>query len=63
MTAAYVRAVDLGVERLEQTYLRLDDRRYHYASPRFGFECELVYDDSGLVLDAACATRGRGANA
>jgi hypothetical protein len=53
--AAYVRALDLGVERLEQRYLRLDDdgvrRRYHYASPAFGFECELVYDESGLVLE------------
>ena len=26
-------------------------RRYHYASPAFGFECELAYDESGLVLD------------
>ena len=44
-----------AVERLEQRYLRLDDdgerRRYHYTSPRFGFECELGYDASGLVLD------------
>jgi hypothetical protein len=42
-----VRALDLAVERLEQRYLRLEDddegrRRYHYASPAFGFECELV---------------------
>jgi hypothetical protein len=53
--AAYVRALDLGVERLEQRYARLADdghrRRYHYAAPRFDFECELVYDESGLVLD------------
>ena len=53
--AAYVRALDLAVERLEQRYLRLDDegdlRRYHYTSPAFDFECELVYDASGLVLD------------
>ena len=43
------------MERLEQRYLRLDDdgdhRRYHYTSPAFDFECELVYDASGLVLD------------
>jgi len=62
--AAYVRALDLRVERLEQRYLRLDDvdgrRRYHYASPAFGFECELVYDDAGLVLDyPGIATRAR----
>jgi uncharacterized protein len=54
--AAYVRALDLGVERLEQRYLRLEDdehghRRYHYASPAFAFECVLVYDEFGLVLD------------
>ena len=53
--AAYVRALDLSVERLEQRYLRLDDaenhQRYHYSAPRFEFECELVYDESGLVID------------
>jgi hypothetical protein len=53
--AAYVRAVDLGVERLEQSYVRLDDaaqgERYRYNAPRFDFECELVYDASGLLLD------------
>jgi hypothetical protein len=53
--AAYVRALDLAVERLEQRYRRLEDdaghQRYHYASPAFGFECELAYDESGLVLD------------
>jgi hypothetical protein len=53
--AAYVRALDLGVERLEQSYLRLDDTkggsRYRYRAPRFDFECELAYDESGLVLD------------
>lgn len=53
--ATYVRAADLSVERLEQRYVRLDDdgnrQRYWYSSPRFGFECELLYDESGLVLD------------
>jgi hypothetical protein len=49
--AAYVRALDLSVERLEQRYRRLGDARYHYASPAFGFECELAYDDAGLVLE------------
>jgi uncharacterized protein len=53
--AAYVRAVDLTVERLEQRYVRLDDddgrQRYQYSAPRFGFECQLVYDEHGLVLD------------
>ena len=53
--AAYVRAADLRVERLDQRYARMADtggrQRYHYAAPRFDFECELVYDESGLLLD------------
>lgn len=53
--AAYVRAADLRVERLEQTYLRLPDeggrQRFDYESPAFGFRCLLVYDEHGLVLD------------
>ena len=53
--AAYVRAVHLGVERLEQHYVRLDDdderQRYSYSAPRFDFNCELLYDAYGLVLD------------
>jgi hypothetical protein len=54
--AAYVRALDLGVERLEQRYVRLPDDgsdgpRYAYRAPAFGFECLLQYDACGLVLD------------
>lgn len=53
--AAYVRAIDLSVERLEQSYVRLDDdgnrQRYRYTAPRFRFECQLLYDEFGLVLD------------
>jgi uncharacterized protein len=53
--AAYVRALDLRAERLEQTYARLPDeagrQRYRYAAPAFDFTCTLVYDSSGLVLD------------
>ena len=53
--AAYVRAVGLAVERLEQTYARTTDeargQRYDYAAPAFGFAARLVYDESGLVLD------------
>jgi hypothetical protein len=53
--AAYVRALDLAVERLEQRYVRIDDgtgpQRYDYTSPAFDFRCELVYDAAGLVLD------------
>jgi hypothetical protein len=53
--AVYVRALDLSVERLDQTYARLEDdgdhSRYHYTGPRFNYEDQLVYDRSGLVLD------------
>ena len=53
--AAYVRAVDLSLERLGQDYVRTADegghQRYEYAAPAFGFACRLVYDESGLVLD------------
>jgi uncharacterized protein len=53
--AAYVRAIGLAVERLEQTYLRAPDeaarQRYDYAAPAFGFACRLTYDEFGLVLD------------
>jgi hypothetical protein len=63
--AAYVRALDLHVDRLEQRYLRIDDgtglQRYDYTSPAFDFRCELVYDPSGLVLDyPGIATRADG---
>jgi uncharacterized protein len=53
--AAYVRAIGLAVERLEQIYLRAPDEAgcqcYDYAAPVFGFACRLTYDESGLVLD------------
>jgi hypothetical protein len=53
--AAYVRALDLSVARLEQAYRRIADdgprQRYDYAAPAFGFTSRLVYDESGLVLD------------
>jgi hypothetical protein len=53
--AAYVRAADLIVERLDQHYLRVADeanrQRYDYTAPAFGVECRLVYDRSGLVQD------------
>ena len=53
--AAYVRAADVSVERLEQRYVRLEDgpdgERYGYTAPRFEYEGELRYDEFGLVLD------------
>jgi hypothetical protein len=53
--ALYVTAVDLGVERLEQEYCRIDDlgknQRYDYRAPAFDFESQLVYDHTGLVME------------
>jgi hypothetical protein len=53
--AAYVRALDFRVERLEQEYARVPDdgegSRYEYRAPQFDFECLLVYDEYGLVLE------------
>ena len=53
--AAYVRALDGKVERLDQRYQRLPDeggpQRYDYKAPRFGADFVLPYDASGLVTD------------
>ena len=53
--AAYVRALDLTVERLEQRYARTDDEgtreRYDYVAPRFAYTGRLDYDAQGLLLD------------
>ncbi|HMJ78196.1 MAG TPA: putative glycolipid-binding domain-containing protein [Iamia sp.] len=53
--AAYVRALDLAVERLEQDYLRLpDDGDHvvaHYVCERFDADFDLTYDRTGLVVD------------
>jgi hypothetical protein len=54
--AAYVRAPILRVERLEQSYARLEDdgdegTRYDYAAPAFAFRTILTYDQAGFVLD------------
>jgi hypothetical protein len=52
--AAFVRALDLSVERLEQRYLRVaDDGResqYDYRAPAFDFDARLVYDDAGMLV-------------
>jgi hypothetical protein len=53
--AAYVRALNLTVARLEQEYERLADdsdaQRFRYRAPAFHFRSELTYDRAGLVLD------------
>jgi uncharacterized protein len=48
--AAWVRA-DLTVERLEQTYTRLDERRYAYVSHDNGFRTVLEYGADGLIVE------------
>ncbi len=48
VSAAWVRFPSLEVERLEQMYERLDDRRYRYRSGRF--TAELLVADDDLVV-------------
>jgi|tagenome__1003787_1003787.scaffolds.fasta_scaffold20927913_3 hypothetical protein len=53
--AAFVRALDLRVERLEQRYVRTGDEAGHavyaYQAPRFDYAGRLAYDVHGLLLD------------
>jgi hypothetical protein len=53
--AAFVRADDLRVERVEQSYLctsRTEDvMTFDYTSSTFDFACQLVFDGSGIVTD------------
>jgi hypothetical protein len=53
--AAWVRAADLRVERLEQHYTRIDDHGgrpcFDYVAPSEDFASRLVFDRAGLVLD------------
>ena len=51
--AAFIRAADVSVTRLEQSYTRMNGNGHHYAysAPAFDFACDLSYDDSGLLLD------------
>jgi hypothetical protein len=53
--AAFVRADDLRVERLEQRYTLIEAGAelilFHYESSTFEFECDLRYDSAGLVVD------------
>ncbi|MFC3455849.1 putative glycolipid-binding domain-containing protein [Amycolatopsis speibonae] len=49
--AAYVRAGDLAVERLEQRYQRIGDLDFAYTAPVFAFSCVLRYDENLLVVD------------
>jgi uncharacterized protein len=47
----YVRAPDLAVSRLEQTYRRRDRRSFDYTSQHGTFHAVLTYDTAGLVVD------------
>ena len=52
--AVYVRAAGLAVERLDQSYRRIEDRngpRYNYAAPRFNVDVVLAFDRAGLLTD------------
>ena len=55
VSSAYVRADDLRVERLEQTYALTSVSGsgigFHYEAPRFDYAGELVYDAAGLILE------------
>jgi hypothetical protein len=53
--AVWVRAIDASVERLDQSYRRLDDAAGHqvyaYESPAFGFSAMVTFDERGLAVD------------
>jgi len=49
--AVYVRAVDLAVTRLDQTYRRRDRWSFDYTSAQGTFRAVLRYDADGLVHD------------
>jgi hypothetical protein len=53
--AAYFRVDTGAIERLDQTYLRIEDagdgQRYEYEAPIFEFQCQLAYDRSGLIIE------------
>jgi uncharacterized protein len=48
--AVYVRALDLSVTRLEQTYRRIDAHHFAYTSET-DFRAVLEYDAAGLIVD------------
>jgi len=53
--AAFVRADDLRVERLEQRYTLIEARAeqilFHYESSTFDFSCDLRYDSAGFLVE------------
>ncbi len=49
--AVYVRALDVSVARLDQTYRRRGPGTFDYSSEGGAFRAVLEYDAAGLVLD------------
>ena len=49
--ATYLAFPELRLERLDQTYRHLDDTRYAYAAPKFGYDQVLKVAPSGFVVD------------
>ncbi|MBA3421477.1 MAG: putative glycolipid-binding domain-containing protein [Thermoleophilaceae bacterium] len=53
--AAWVRALDLSVEPLQQGYALAEDdgalRRYDYSAPALDYSAQLEYDEHGLLID------------
>lgn len=49
--AAYLTFPELRLVRLEQTYRRLDEARYAYAAPMFGYDEILEVSPDGFVVD------------
>ena len=49
--AVYVRALDLSVTRLDQTYRRRDGGTFDYTSEGGAFQAVLRYDAAGLIVD------------
>lgn len=48
--AAYLTFPELKLTRLEQSYQRLDEGRYAYAAPMFGYNDILVVSAAGFVV-------------
>jgi hypothetical protein len=49
--AAYLAFPELRLERLDQNYRRLDDGRYAYAAPKFGYDQVLEASPVGFIVD------------
>ena len=49
--AAYLTFPELRLTRLEQSYQRLDEARYAYVAPMFGYDDILVVSPAGFVVN------------